>query len=361
MNSSLDRRAAVELQFFDPATATGAEWQRLHGYRRQRAAEDAPDDPVISDAEFETDLKTHRPLHQSQRILALRDDAIVGNLVLGFRRPGSPEAEDHADHIDVGGGVAAAHRRQGVGRTLAAGLVDFMALHGKSIATGTVHLPQGHHFMKIVGAACNFRKVQNRLPLSNVDWDALGQWASWTLSRDPRTVGLRWELHAGRVPMDVLAPLMGPLTVLINQQPLDTLDQPRIRYQLEGYETWYADMDRRGGEHLMVLLRDGDELAAVCDASWDQRFPDRLHQALTAVAAPWRGLGLAKAVKARMLLLVQQRLPQVQMVNTFNAQANAAMLSINRRLGFAVHKEEAIYQITRERLCAYLSPKALAQ
>jgi len=358
MSTFSHRHAAVELQFFDPNGASAAQWQRLHEYRHRRAAEDALDDPVVDNAGFESELRIERPLYQRERLLALRDGAIVGNLVLSFRRPGSPGADDYAAHIDVGGGVLAAQRRQGVGRALAAGLVDFMAQRDKTIATIYVNLPEGECFMDAIGARCKLRNVRNRLLLERVDWPAMQRWAALT---GPCSAGLRWEVHAGRVPMDVLAGLMAPLSVLINQIPLGTLEQPPIRYQLEGYDTWYADMDRRGGEHLLVLLRSGDEIAAVCDASWDQRFPERMHQALTAVALPWRGRGLAKAVKARMLLLAQQRLPGLTMVNTLNAQSNAAMLAINRQLGFAVHQQDLLYQIERAQLSGGLASRALAQ
>ena len=128
-----------------------------------------------------------------------------------------------------------------------------------------------------------------------------------------------------------------------------------MRYELQGYTTWYADMDRRGGEHFLVLLRDGDQVAAMCDASWDARFPERVYQQLTAVARPWRGKGLAKGVKAAMLALVRERHAQVRTMVTHNAEVNAPMLSINRRLGFALHRQDATYQIGSDDLKSFLS------
>jgi hypothetical protein len=38
---------------------------------------------------------------------------------------------------------------------------------------------------------------------------------------------------------------------------------------------------------------------------------------------------------------------------TTNAEANAPMLSINQRLGFAVHRQEGTYQISRETLARF--------
>jgi GNAT superfamily N-acetyltransferase len=150
--------------------------------------------------------------------------------------------------------------------------------------------------------------------------------------------------------MDRLATLMAPLTTLINDMPLGALELPPIRYEMPAHISWYEELDRVGGEHLMVLLVDRDELAAVCNAHWESRFPDRVFQALTAVSRPWRGRNLAKGVKAAMLKLVRERHPEVQMIVTHNAEVNAPMLSINQRLGFFVYRQSVTCQIDRETL-----------
>ena len=159
-----------------------------------------------------------------------------------------------------------------------------------------VHAPDGHAFMAAIGAHCNYRSAENRLAFDGLDWNELARCQAQAVTPGN---GLAWEVHAGRVPMEQLATLMQPFSALINEQPLDALDIPRMRYELQGYVTWYADMDRRGGEHFLVMLRHGDEVAAMCDASWYARFPERVYQQLTAVARPWRGKGLAKGIKSR--------------------------------------------------------------
>jgi GNAT superfamily N-acetyltransferase len=129
---------------------------------------------------------------------------------------------------------------------------------------------------------------------------------------------------------------------------IGAIEKYRNPYVLQNYITWYAEMDRRGGEHFLLLLRHGDEVAAMCDASWDGRFPERVYQQLTAVARPWRGKGLAKGVKAAMLKLIRARRPQARTMITNNADANGAIWSINRRLGFVVHRHDGTYQVGRE-------------
>jgi RimJ/RimL family protein N-acetyltransferase len=79
-----------------------------------------------------------------------------------------------------------------------------------------------------------------------------------------------------------------------------------------------------------------------------------MHQRLTAVARRWRGKGLAKGVKAAMLQLVRERHPEVALAVTHNAEVNAPMLAINRRLGFAAHRHDGLYQIGTESLRTFL-------
>ena len=167
--------------------------------------------------------------------------------------------------------------------------------------------------------------------------------------------GLTWERHGDRVPLDRLAGLLPQFTALFRDVPMGSLDVPAMRYELPGYQAWYGEMDRHGGAHLLVLLRQGDAVVAMCEAAFDARYPDRVHQLLTAVARDWRGRGLARAVKAAMLRLVRARLPQAALMVTMNAEANAPILALNRRLGFEVQWRNASYQITREALAARLA------
>jgi RimJ/RimL family protein N-acetyltransferase len=212
-----------------------------------------------------------------------------------------------------------------------------------------VHIPDGHAFMAAVGATAGLRSVANRMTMAGLDWDELDRWRAHVSDAHP---ALQWEIHAPRAPMQRLAQLTPVFSRLLNEQPLGTLDLPPMRYEMKAYEAWYAEMDRRGGEHYLVMLRAGETLAAMCDAHWDPRLADRVFQQLTAVAAPWRGKGLAKAVKAAMLALVRERQQQVTMLVTTNAHANAPMLSINRRLGFVVQREECTYQMRLEAIAA---------
>lgn len=338
---------AIDIRPFDPETASAGEWYALQSFRRVRAAEDFPGEPVLSDDQFAHDVRRHWPLQHYRRFLAWHGDEIAGNLILAHRRAGTPGAEDFAAFVDLFGGVRNRFQRRGVGRALLRVAEDFMRRDSRRIATAKVFRAPSHAFFRAMGAEEKLATVENRLDFAGLDWEELGRWRAQVATSAP---ALRWEIHAGRVPYARLAQLMAPFSRLINEQPLGTLDIPRMRYEVSGYETWYAQMDERGGEHFLVLLCNGDEVAAVCDASWDARFPERVYQQLTAVDARWRGQGLAKGVKAAMLEVMHHRQPQVRTMITVNANANAPMLSINQRLGFAVHRRDATYQLALDAL-----------
>ncbi len=348
--------AQIALRHFDPHTADRLQWTRYQAYRRLRAEEDVPGDPVLSDAEFEHLLLQHRPLWESRRVVAWRGEEAIGNLMLEFRRPGTVDYESHAPFVSAGGGVLRPWRRQGVGTALLGALRSFMEAQARTTVTFGAPFAESRAFFEAVGATEKHRTAENRLPLATVDPALLAQ---WRLAPDAvAAAGLRWEIHAGRVPMPRLAELMAPLTVLINQMPLGALDLPAMRYDIDGHRSWYEDMDRHGGDHLLVLLLAGDDLVAVCNAHWDARFPDRVFQALTAVAPRCRGQGLAKAVKTAMLDLVRERYPAVRLISTHNAEVNAPMLSINRRLGFSTHRPSVTFQMGLDALQHRVAPCA---
>src|SRR4051812_30446528 len=190
MSDSQQRSPNIEIRPFDPLAASGDEWAKIHAYRRVRQEEDYPGEPVVLDAEFERMRRQHDPLYDSRRIFAIRGGELAGNLILEFRRDGTPGCEDYAPFVTVWGGVLRAHRRRGVATTLLGVLLSFMETQDKTMATMRVHVPEGHAFMAAIGAARKHESVENRLAFDGLDWDELARWqAQATAPGD----GLTWE------------------------------------------------------------------------------------------------------------------------------------------------------------------------
>src|SRR6185503_6132654 len=118
MSDMQQRSTRIEIRPFDPLATSVHDWAKFHAYRRVRQEEDFPGEPVMSDAEFERTRRQHDPLYESRRIIAVRDGEFAGNLILEFRRDGSPGCEDYAPFVTVWGGVRCTHRRRGVATTL---------------------------------------------------------------------------------------------------------------------------------------------------------------------------------------------------------------------------------------------------
>lgn len=353
-----DTRAADARRFaitvFDPQQACENDWVRFHAYWRQRDHEDHPGEPLPTDADRRINVLLPTPLRAVHRVFVQdANGTLIGGLGVGLRRPGTPDYESHAPFADFWGGVLDTHRRQGVATALLRELLALMNAHDRRTATAWVHRDEGRAFLSAIGAAEKHRNFENRMPFAGLDWQELAGWeASMTAPE------LRWEIHAGRVPLERLAALMRPMCDLVADAPMSGMRSTPFRFEIENHRTWYADMDRRGGDHFVVLLVDAHgEVAALCNANWNPRFPDRMYQSLTGVARAWRGRGLAKAVKAAMLRVVRECHPEVTLTVTVNAEANAPMLAINQRLGFAVHQQTSAYQIDAQGLAAYLATR----
>ena len=348
----------IRIEIFDPRAATTEQWAAYHAYRRQRHDDDKSDgildEPLWPDDTVEAAMKTEYPLFREELWAAMRDDRIFAILTIGQRREGTDGYAEHAPHCSSWVSVLKKHQRRGLGRLMLQHLADQMLRYDKSILSINARTPAGHAFLSATGAQLKQIRVVNQLDLETVDWPLMMRWED--VSKVSPAV--HWEVHAGRVPFTRWERLIEPLSVLLNQAPLDGLDVPAMRVEIEGVRAWYEQMDRYGGSHIMVLLKStADEnapLIGISNGDWDARQPEWIGQHLTAVVPEQRGRGLAKALKARFLRIAHQTQP-ARWVRTFNSKSNGPMLAINQQIGFKPVREPATYQITRERLLAHLS------
>jgi|SRR6516162_1122629 len=337
---------SIQIVPFDPHTASPERWAAFHASRRAVAAELLPGDPVLNDAETQSEMQRADPLWEFRRWVALMGPRVIGSVRVGFRRPGTPNAAEHAPFLGGGGAVRAEARRRGVGTLLLREIHALMHTLDKTVLTLSTHTAPGHAFLMHVGAVAKHSMVENRAVLSQLDWLRLRQW-----EEAAEELGLVWERHAGRVPREVLLALLPVFTVLFVDVPLGGLEMAPVRWEINGYDQWYQTLERVGGAHHLIVLRAADgTVAGLSEAAWDARTPDIVYQQLTAVARPWRGRGLARALKAAMLRQVRTHHPEAKLVSTSNAEVNAPILSINARVGFRVHRRNVDYQITRAAL-----------
>ena len=201
--------ALIEIRAFDPHTAGPELWRSFHECRRALSAELDPDDPVLSDAETEIEMRRADPLHDCLRWLAHSEGGVIGFASAFFRKPGTPDAAEHAPFLFARGRVRAEARRRGAGSLLLGEVHSLMHILDKSVLTLASQTESGHAFLTKIGAAAKLTTVSSRATLAELDWPLLRQWKERASS-----YGLRWERYAGRVPREALLALLPEYTAL---------------------------------------------------------------------------------------------------------------------------------------------------
>lgn len=345
----------VSLVPFDPRTASREEWARFHAFRRLRHEERNPGDPVTEDATEEVWMRRGDPLWEETRFAASsreRPEEVIGWLTFSVVREGTATYANRAKEAQVNVQVLEPYRESGVGRRLLAKAADLAREKGKSLLIGWSQEEDGKVFLEAIGAEVAQRTRVSRLYLDEVDWKMLEHWAEEGPKRSPEST-LEWT--GDRIPDDVLVAYSEVLTEVINEAPRDALNVGDTVLTPEVVRQWESKMKESGGRSFGVMSREPDGvISGMTDIGY---WPDEktlVHQFITGVRRPYRGRGLGKWLKAANLLRVRKELPHVTVVQTGNATTNAAMLSINERMGFRPHKAGVAAQMPLEALEDYL-------
>lgn len=348
-------RMKIEIVPFDPKTASREEWARFHAYRRLRHEETDPEDTLWSDRTEERWMKRLDAQSDELRFAVVRvgrPETMIGSLYFSVFREDSPTYEARKQEARVSLAVLRPFRRQGIGRELLAKVAELAGENDRTLIFGHSEEVDGKAFVRAVNAQVAQRTRESRLYLNQVDWQMIEQWIEDGPLRSPDST-LHW--HGDHIDEDIIEDFCRILTDVLNQVPRDELNIGDTVITPETIRGWEERIAESGGTAIGVVTREpGGELSGLTEMGY---FPDEkmmIHQFMTGVRDVCRGRGLGKWLKAATLLRVREKFPQVEVVVTDNATSNAAMLSINERLGFRPHKEGVWAQITLEALEDYL-------
>jgi GNAT superfamily N-acetyltransferase len=256
-----------------------------------------------------------------------------GGSIAGWYRLELPSREN-LDQAKLDLVVHPAERQRGFGQALLRHAADRAAANGRSVLKGVARQGSpGEAFARSAGAKPVLVDIQRVLDVATLDQ------AKRARLREPaERAAAAYSLVSwiGPVPEE----FMGQVATIYNamgdapHEPGDAAaewDVQRIRERVN-------DLQPRYGMHdYAVAARHDDtgELAALTDVAVDPADPGWAHQVTTAVTRAHRGHRLGLLLKLAMMELLATTEPQLERIQTWNAESNEHMIAINDALGYA--------------------------
>jgi len=258
----------------------------------------------------------------------------VESTVAGWYRLELPDLEnlDQADLVLV---VHPAQRRHGIGRALLKHAAARAATNGRTVLNGQARFgSDGEPFARSVGAERGLVDVQRVMDVRAVGDDQLAQLRA---TAEEKAAGYSLVSWTDLVPEEFIEPAAA-LYAALNDAPHDPQSVPavwdarRVRERVNGLRPAY-------GLRVYAVAARHDatgELAGFTEVGVDPADPGWGHQMLTGVTRAHRGHRLGLLVKAAMAQWLKAAEPQLERIQTWNAQSNRYMIAVNEALGYTI-------------------------
>ncbi len=237
------------------------------------------------------------------------------------------------------------HRRQGHGSTVLAFLEDEARRLGRTtFGMGGWESDAVTGFAAKLGYEKAHQAINRRQYLADVDRAELERLLDEALAHATDYVLERRTLPTPEDELDDLA----EMTSAINDAPTDDLDiedEVFTAERIKAYEDAIAFRQERAYRVVARHVPSG-QLAGQTVVVVDSNNPTVGDQHDTSVVSAHRGHRLGLLVKAEMLAWLAEAEPQLEEIDTFNAESNDHMIGVNEILGYRVMGRELAFQKT---------------
>ncbi|WP_039906983.1 GNAT family N-acetyltransferase [Micromonospora lupini] len=321
---------------WDPRTASSAEIASLLTALNAVLAADLPQDPPWRETSLREYLGEVMPGERRISWLAQAEPGDPGET-------GTVLGQVHVLLLgDIGVLEVLVHpsvRRNGLGRDLVLRAARRVYQEGfQSIGVEVVGDTPAVGFYESLGFTREYVETRSVLDLTSVDWVELTEMASGI------GAGYHLEFYPGGPPDDLIE------SYARAKAEVRDVDDGELRpssYDPERLRDSLDTLHRRGMKPYIVLARheQSGEVAGLTEVVVPAQHPTRADQYDTIVAQDHRGYGIDRAIKARMLLELRSAEPELAEVQTWNAQANEAMLKVNAELGYRPDRDWCEYSV----------------
>ena len=242
-------------------------------------------------------------------------------------------------------------RRSGVGRALLKAVADraveesFTSL-GVEVVGGT----PAAEFFNHHGFSHVYTETRSILDLSTVDWAHVEEMAAGLVQ------GYVVQVHASDLP-DELLPGYAEAKQVRRADPTGDMELRPSSYDTDRLRASLRCLNLRGlRPYIIVAIHErSGVVAALTELVVPAQHPTRADQYDTIVVPAHNSYGLARAIKARMLLELRSREPQLTQVQTWHAADREQLSQVNKELGFQADREWREYEVDALELAARLA------
>jgi GNAT superfamily N-acetyltransferase len=254
--------------------------------------------------------------------------------VAGWYRLELPDLEN-LDQAELTLVVDPAQRRHGIGRALLKHAAGRAAEHGRSVLNAATRLGgDGEAFARATGAEPGLVDVQRVMDVRATGEDQL---ARLRATAEEKAAGYSLVSWTGLVPEEFIDQAAA-LFAALNDAPHDEHSAPavwdarRVRERVNNLRPAY-------GLRVYEVAARHDAtgaLAGLTEVAVDPADPGWGHQMLTGVLRAHRGHRLGLLVKVAMAEWLKTAEPQLERIDTWNAQSNQYMIAVNEALGYTI-------------------------
>ncbi len=242
---------------------------------------------------------------------------------------------DNTDLAGVDVAVAPDDRRQGLGSAFLADLLDQVRASGRTkVMADAWDNPAGRGFAQAHGFIRGSQAINRRQVLASIDRNLVRGRAEEAAAAASAYELVRLE---GRTP-ESLRDDVAVMTAAINDAPTDDLDIEDELFPPQRLKA-YEDAQLARGQRLYRLVarhRESGVLAGHTIVAVETGRPTIGHQHDTSVVREHRGHRLGLLLKTAMVLWLDELEPQLETIDTWNAESNDHMIGVNELLGYQV-------------------------
>ena len=347
----------LQLMRIRPADTDSPQFEETVRLLHQEIQEIYPPDIVPPLSQIHRNLKT---IEDSANfvpevyLVRTANDSAIGWIRILFPRPGSANFEERKHVAPLYLWLTLKLRRQGIGTEMLRFATNISSERGISRFGGYAETESGIAFAQRVGATVASEESDYRLAPKDIDWQMIQDWYDSGEKNNPQTQIVRFD---GLYSDDdtELSRFCELLSSVTNDIPRGETVADPTEITIKHIRAEQEQNVKRGiVATFMVTIEADGRLTSVTKIKYNHESPHHLYQGITGVRRGERGRGLAKWLKAAMLLHIKERYPDTEIIGTTNFQGNAPMVSINNRIGFQMLITRNFYKLMFEDVKAYL-------